>query len=120
MCEGCERCLTPTAWRHFLKLGEACEAGIHLSEVIWFLTLQAEGRLGLARVVLTHHCNHPNMIPYYSQWWLGERLPDSYFCCVCRDTLRPHRFLATYERTKREREVARGEADTPTEEEASG
>ena len=37
VCEGCERCLTPTAWRHFLRLREAREANSHLTLVIRFL-----------------------------------------------------------------------------------
>ncbi len=88
------------------------------------LKQQGEGRLGLARAVLTHHCNHcnhPNVIPHYPEWWSGERLPSNYyFCRVCRDTFSPQELLATYERTKREREVAGGGASAPTGEEVTG
>ncbi len=105
VCEGCER--------HFLRHREVCEARNHLNLVIEFLKQQAEGKLGLARAVLTHHCNHPNVIPYYPEWWRGETLPDNYFCSVCRDTLQPQELLATYEQTKRELEVAPGGGGQP-------
>ncbi len=68
----CERCLTPTAWRHFQRLGEARVAKNQLHRVVHFLEQQAEEKLGLARAVLTHHCNHQSVIPYYPEWWRGE------------------------------------------------
>ena len=91
-----------------------------LNLVLEYLKYQGEEKLGLARAVFLHHCNHPNVIPYYPLWGSGERLPNNYHCCVCRSTLQPQELLATYECTKRAREVAQGGADTPTGEEASG
>ncbi len=78
MCEGCEECLTPTACRHFLQIRDASQARNNLSLVINFLTWQAEEKLGLGRAVFSHHCNHLNVIPYYSsQWWRRERLQSA-------------------------------------------
>ncbi len=38
---------------------------------------QVEEKLGLARAIFSHHCNHLNVIPYYSEWWRREKLPDN-------------------------------------------
>jgi hypothetical protein len=119
VCEGCERCLTPTAWRHLQRLGEAKEAKNQLHRIVRFLEQQFEVRIGLAKTVLDHHCNHPNVIPHYSEWWREGRLPDNYFCRVCRVSLSPQELLTTYERTRREREVTRGGETAPTGEETS-
>ncbi len=90
---------------------------MRLNLVIEFLTQQAEEKLGLARAVFRHHCNHSNVIPYYSEWWRRERLPDYYHCSVCQYIFQPHELLADYESTKREREVTQGGEDAPAGEE---
>jgi hypothetical protein len=45
VCQGCERCLTPTAWRHFLLLKEAHQARGKLNLVIEYLKQQEEEKL---------------------------------------------------------------------------
>ncbi len=67
VCEGCERCLTPSAWEHFRRIGEAQEAKNQLHLVVRFLERQAEEKLGLTRELYTHHCNHPKLDPPLSQ-----------------------------------------------------
>jgi hypothetical protein len=114
--------LTPSAWEHFWRIGEAQEAKNQLHQVVRFLERQAEEKLGLTRELYTHHCNLPNVIPHYPNWWSGERIPGNYFCRVCRESLSPHELLATSERTRTEWEVTRGGVrgeTAPTEEETS-
>ncbi len=119
MCEGCEKCLTPSAWEHFRRVEEARKAKNHLHRLVHFLQQQAEDKLKLTVEVLTHHCNHPNVIPHYPNWWSGERIPGNYFCRVCQDSLSPQERLATYEQTRTEWEVTEGGETAPTGEETS-
>ena len=65
VCEGFERCLTPSAWEHFRRIQEAHKAKSQLHRVTRFLEKQAEEKLKLTQELYTHHCNHPNVIPHY-------------------------------------------------------
>ena len=47
MCEGCERCLTPSAWEHFERVKEAHEAKNQVHRVTRFLGQQAEEKVKL-------------------------------------------------------------------------
>ena len=102
MCEGCERCLTPSAWEYFRRVKEAHEAKNQVHRVTRFLGQQAlaEEKVKLTSELYTHHCNHPNVIPHYPNWWSGDWNPGNYFCRVCRTSLSPQELLASYERTK--------------------
>ena len=37
--------------------------------VLDFLKQQAGERVDLERAVFQSHCNHPNVVPYSTQWW---------------------------------------------------
>ena len=114
MCEGCERCLTPSAWEHFRRVKEAHEAKNQVHRVTRFLGQQAEEKVKLTSELYTHHCNHPNVIPHYPNWWSGDWNPGNYFCRVCRTSLSPQELLARYERTREEWEVTRRGGTTPS------
>ena len=79
LCEGCERCLTPSAQTHWRGVEEAHRAKSHLFRITRFLEQQAEHKLKLTGDLLKLHCNHPNVIGHYPHFWSGERTPTNYF-----------------------------------------
>ena len=107
-CEGCETCLTPQAYLCLTRLQEARRSRAQWHLVLDFLKQQAGERLNLEKVVFQGQCNHPNVVPYYTQWWEG---PGSlgqlkyYSCAVCEAKVKPDKLLPIYERAKQEREA---------------
>jgi hypothetical protein len=107
-CAGCETCLTPKAFYRLTKLQEALRNRAQWHLVLDFIKQQAGERIQLERAVFQSLCNHPNVVPYYTQWWEG---PGSlgqlkyYRCAVCEAKVKPDELIPIYERAKREREA---------------
>ncbi len=107
-CEGCETCLIPKAFLCLSRLQAARRNRGQWHLVLYFLKQQAGERLDLERAVFQSHCNHPNVVPYYTQWWDGTGSQGElkyYHCAVCETRVKPDELLPIYERAKREREA---------------
>ncbi len=82
-------CLTPTAFKYFCRLKEAYQARVQWNKAVKYLRQQGEERLELEKNFFLLNCNHPSVIPHYSEWWERDWFRGSgYWCCVCQYKLK--------------------------------
>ncbi len=83
---GCATCLTHRAWLAFNRLKQAHKTQAEFIKAIQFLEDQANRGLEEEKQLFRLSCNHPNVIPHWSEWWRegGQAgVLTGFWRCVC-------------------------------------